>query len=165
MKTVVYIVIMCFLLKIVTSEVTIQPMNLLGAPLSPCDRVGFHERNPALADPKYPQTGYFRDGKCTASSMDIGAHFVCSILPFLKPYVGPGAKRHIIDASVDVNPAPFWESRPSLPAGHGVRERRAVRRLLYIVTLVKRMKPSNNAYSLISAVVIPICNRFEIRSH
>jgi hypothetical protein len=25
----------------------------------------------------------------------------------LKPYVGPGAKRHIIDASVDVNPAPF----------------------------------------------------------
>jgi uncharacterized protein (DUF2237 family) len=55
--------------------------NIYGEALVTCDRQGYHAANPQFADPNYPTTGYFRDGQCTASSGDAGAHFVCVLMP------------------------------------------------------------------------------------
>ena len=55
--------------------------NIYGQTLVTCDRAGYHAAHPEFADPKYPTTGYFRDGQCTASSGDAGAHFVCVLMP------------------------------------------------------------------------------------
>lgn len=55
--------------------------NVFGEALVKCDRPAYYERNPEQRDNGYPNTGYFRDNRCTASEIDAGAHFVCVKMP------------------------------------------------------------------------------------